>query len=80
MTNACVTYAGSKGVWKRFPLENFSQFKGLRSLLRSVLSQNSRRNAVLSVVLYFETEHGQHVDVSHWRSPWSFKQSEGASE
>lgn len=38
----CVcNHVGSRGVWEHFLLENFSQFKALRLLLRSVSSQNS---------------------------------------
>ena len=42
LNDECVRkHVGSRGVWEHFPLENLSQFKALRSLLRSALSQNS---------------------------------------
>ena len=44
------SHVGSRGVWEHFPLENLSQFKALRLLLRTVV-----QHAVLSVVLYFAT-------------------------
>ena len=77
LNDECVcNHVGSRGIWEHFPLENFSQFKALRSLLRSVLSQNSSTACDLICCAVFATKHGHHVDVTCQPSvlPWSLRQ------
>ena len=71
MTNVCVTtwIQRDLGTFPPPPpqkkkIKKFSQFKALRSLLRLISSQTVVQHAVLSVVLYFATEHAHHVDVA----------------